>query len=374
MTCRMKLPFSYAKEGYIQMSRKDTVTKDYMKDTKVFADAFNLLIYGGRQVIDPDKLHEMDTTALSLPYGTEGAAVPVQRYRDELKYLTAMEDETAAYLILGIENQSGIHYAMPVKDMLYDSLQYADQVNQAAKSYRSARKKKKEDTEELGKERTEEGGKPEIQVSSEEFLSGLRKGDRLLPVITLVVHFGAEEWDGPVSLHQMLAVQDERILAFVPDYRINLLSPASMSDEEIKKLRTSLREVMLYVKYSNDKEKLVSLIQTDDRFQTVERKAAEVMSTVTGSELKIREEEESVNMCEAIKGIREEGRREGRQEGRQEGRREGRQEGERIGREQSTLEAIKKMMKTLNITAERAMEILEIPGSDYPKYLSGLEK
>ena len=148
--------------------------------------------------------------------------------------------------------------------------------------------------------------------------------------------------------------------------RINLLSTASMSDEEIKKLRTSLREVMLYVKYSNDKEKLVSLIQTDDRFQTVERKAAEVMSTVTGSELKIREEEESVNMCEAIKGIREEGRREGRQEGRQ--------EGERIGREQSTLEAIKKMMKTLNITAERAMEILDIPGSDYPKYLSGLEK
>lgn len=370
MTCRMKLPFSYAKEGYIQMSRKDTVTKDYMKDTKVFADAFNLLIYGGRQVIDPDKLHEMDTTALSLPYGTEGAAVPVQRYRDELKYLTAMEDETAAYLILGIENQSGIHYAMPVKDMLYDSLQYADQVNQAAKSYRSARKKKKEDTEELGKERTEEGGKPEIQVSSEEFLSGLRKGDKLLPVITLVVHFGAEEWDGPVSLHQMLAVQDERILAFVPDYRINLLSPASMSDGEIKKLRTSLREVMLYVKYSNDKEKLVSLIQTDDRFQTVERKAAEVMSTVTGSELKIRKEEESVNMCEAIKGIREEGRQEGRREGQQ----EGRQEGERIGREQSTLEAIKKMMKTLNITAERAMEILEIPGSDYPKYLSGLEK
>ena len=119
---------------------------------------------------------------------------------------------------------------------------------------------------------------------------------------------------------------------------------------------------MLYVKYSNDKEKLVSLIQTDDRFQTVERKAAEVMSTVTGSEIKIREEEESVNMCEAIRGIREEGRQEGRQEG------------ERIGRERSTLEAIKKMMKTLNITAERAMEILEIPGSDYPKYLSGLEK
>ena len=129
MTCRMKLPSHTKKAGYRRMSRKDTITKEYMKDTKVFADAFNFLIYGGKQVIKPHKLHEMDTTAIALPYGTNGASVPIQKYRDELKYLTAMEDETAAYLILGIENQSEINYAMPVKDMLYDSLQYADQIS-----------------------------------------------------------------------------------------------------------------------------------------------------------------------------------------------------------------------------------------------------
>ena len=36
------------------MGKKDTVTKNYMEDNATFADAFNFLIYGGRQVIKPE--------------------------------------------------------------------------------------------------------------------------------------------------------------------------------------------------------------------------------------------------------------------------------------------------------------------------------
>ena len=35
----------------VPMSLQDTVTKQYVSDPKVFADAFNYLIYSGRQVI-----------------------------------------------------------------------------------------------------------------------------------------------------------------------------------------------------------------------------------------------------------------------------------------------------------------------------------
>lgn len=45
----------------------------------------------------------------------------IQKYRDVFKRLAAMEDDNAAYLLIGIENQTYIHYAMPVKDMLYDA-------------------------------------------------------------------------------------------------------------------------------------------------------------------------------------------------------------------------------------------------------------
>ena len=35
------------------MGQKDTVTKDYIRNAEVFADAFNYLLYGGEKVIIP---------------------------------------------------------------------------------------------------------------------------------------------------------------------------------------------------------------------------------------------------------------------------------------------------------------------------------
>ena len=107
------------------MGVKDTVTKDYMKDPYIFADAFNYLLYHGEPVILPEKLHPLDTTVTGVPYGEEDAAVPVQKFRDNMKYFSGMKDDKAVYLLLGVELQSEIHYAMPVKDMVYDALQYA---------------------------------------------------------------------------------------------------------------------------------------------------------------------------------------------------------------------------------------------------------
>ena len=40
------------------MGTADIVTKEYMRENTVFADAFNYLIYNGKKVIDPAKLKE----------------------------------------------------------------------------------------------------------------------------------------------------------------------------------------------------------------------------------------------------------------------------------------------------------------------------
>lgn len=74
--------------------------------------------------------------------------------------------------ILGIENQSNVHYAMPVRNMLYDAMQFSSQVEASALSHRK-----------------EHDNKP----TADEFLSGWYKEDRLLPVITLVIYFGANK-------------------------------------------------------------------------------------------------------------------------------------------------------------------------------------
>ena len=119
------------------MGVKDTVTTKYMRQNEIFADAFNYFVYGGEQVINPESLEELDTREIDVPYGGEkGAKQPVQKTRDVIKSVIAMMDKRTAYLLLAIENQSNIHYAMPVKNMVYDALQYAKQVEAAMASHK----------------------------------------------------------------------------------------------------------------------------------------------------------------------------------------------------------------------------------------------
>ncbi len=79
---------------------------------------------------------ERDSTKIALPYGADGAVVPVQKFRDVQKLYAAMTDGKMEYVLYGAENQDEIHYAMPVKNDLYDALEYAGQVEEAAKSHR----------------------------------------------------------------------------------------------------------------------------------------------------------------------------------------------------------------------------------------------
>ena len=53
------------------MGNIDTITKEYISDNRRFADLFNYLIYGGREVIRPQDLEERDATELALPYGVD---------------------------------------------------------------------------------------------------------------------------------------------------------------------------------------------------------------------------------------------------------------------------------------------------------------
>ena len=143
----------------------------------MFADIFNYYIYGGQQVILPEQLTERDSTKIALPYGADGAVIPVQKFRDVQKLYAAMTDGEMEYVLYGAENQAEIHYAMAVKNNLYDALEYAGQVEEAAKSHRKEMKRKKEQ----GKTPAEESRKT---PSKGEFLSGFWAEDRLIPSIT----------------------------------------------------------------------------------------------------------------------------------------------------------------------------------------------
>ena len=50
------------------MGMADAVTKQYMKENTVFADAFNFLLYNGENVIQPQTLRELDTAEVVIPF------------------------------------------------------------------------------------------------------------------------------------------------------------------------------------------------------------------------------------------------------------------------------------------------------------------
>ena len=162
-----------------------------MGQRDIFADAFNFYLYGGRQVLHPEQLRELDSTELSYPFGADGRGEPVQKYRDVLKSAVFMENGEAAYLLLGIENQTSVHYAAPVKNLLYDALQYARQVELTAKRHR-----------ESGDHKGHGGS---------EFLSGFYQEDKLFPVITLILLFSPDKWDGPRTLREMMETEESNI-------------------------------------------------------------------------------------------------------------------------------------------------------------------
>ena len=70
----------------------DAITKAYIRKNEVFADAFNYCMYDGAQVIQPERLKELDSTEIAIQLNekdtTDKKAVQVeaqQKYRDILK-------------------------------------------------------------------------------------------------------------------------------------------------------------------------------------------------------------------------------------------------------------------------------------------------
>ena len=101
--------------------------------------------------------------------------------------------------------------------------------------------------------------------------------------------------------------------------------------EEMEHFTSNFREVMQFIKYSEDAEKLERLVKANAAFATVDRKAVRVMEEMTGMKIEKEARGEKVNVCKGILGIEEKGRAAGREEGREEGRAEGRAEGVSAG-------------------------------------------
>lgn len=185
--------------GKIKQNLKpDIVVKNYWRNNERFADFFNAALFKGEQIIKPDELEDMDTEESNiLEHGNYAESIGFSR--DNIKIRKKSTRYGVELCLLGMEGQEHIHYAMPMRVMGYDYAAYKKQYDDNAGKYKKAK-----------------------GLSDDEFISRMKKTDKFIPVITIVVYYGEKDWDGAISLHDMLNIPKE-MTAYVNDYKMRLI-------------------------------------------------------------------------------------------------------------------------------------------------------
>ena len=182
---------------------------------------------------------------------------------------------------------------MSVKDMLYDAIGYSNQVEETRRSL----KRQNGAAEEKDAALYSEDGVLKIKLTNEEFLSGFRKTDRLIPIITAVVYVGAEPWDGPKSLFEMMDIDDARLIPFMNDYKLNIVSAADMPEDDFDKFNTDLGITMKIIKHQkDDADKIIEGMN----HRKIDTDAAFFLKTAAKLDLEFDREEDGIDMCESL--------------------------------------------------------------------------
>jgi len=263
------------------VQEKNIVANTYWADNERFADVINVGMFRAKKVLSAEQLSERDGYLGHTK--KENKRDSIQRYRD----VTKKADFGTNFMIIGIENQSELHLAMPVRVMGYEFMNY----NKQLKEIKTAHDKKKD-------------------LSGIELLSGISREEKLQAVCTLVIYYGKEPWSGPTRLSEMLDFGDlpEEVRNVVADYPIHVLDVRRFEDSE--KLETEARLFFGMLQRDEDADKCLKYWEENkEAFQNLSDDTYEAIVTFTKSEnlLENKEvymnDEGGIDMCKAFEGM-----------------------------------------------------------------------
>lgn len=265
------------------MGKSDIAVKQLLRNKARFADLFNGTIFQGRQIVKSVDLEEIDSETSVIMNDKKNVEKGIQKYRD----ITMRWKRGAELSILAVENQNKVHYAMPVRMMLYDGLSYTDQIRSLWHNCKSDKK-----------------------VTEEEFLSKFRKEDRIYPIIPLVFYYGLNKWDGSTDLYGMfqqseLFRSEEVLKDYVPNYSLNLIDVGNV--EDVNLFQTDLQLIFGMLECKEEVNKLRKFVnEHKDYFENVDLETYQAMRELLHSESKMKavakkvKRGECVDMCKAL--------------------------------------------------------------------------
>ena len=347
----------------------DIPLKDFWRHNDRFADLFNASLFHGRQIIKPDELEEQDTEA-SFILEHNNHSESYKGARDLLKIRKNSSVLGLEFAILGIENQAHIHYATPLRVMGYDYSSYKRQYDINASKYRA-----KDSATQTDLINTPDNISNEVipantpdKLDPNEFLSRMKRTDKFSPVITIVIYYGEEPWDGARSLHEMLNIPNE-FKKYVNDYKILLIearNPDLVFHNSDNIDFFNLMGIILNKNLSRKDARQEAILYSNEH-QT-DKSVIMAIAGATNTKINYNSFKKGDSaMCTLFDEIRTEGRIEGKIEGRTEGRIEGKIEGRAqeiidTGFEfsMSKKDILLRLQTKLDITLQKALEYFNL--------------
>ena len=300
------MPKTLENKGNIK--KYDTMNH-YFSDNRRFADLFNTVLFH-EDIVIPEELsdaaevyHELETKK-SLS-GTKNRRK--ERIRDVCKTLKTGE----ILRILALENMELVDYSAPFRCIQYDMMEYSKQLDILKK-----------------KNRLEDN-----LVTPSERICGLRQTDRLMPIYTICLYHGAEKWDGPRSLQDMMCFgdSDDRFRQTFNDYPFHLYCLNEADD--LEQFHTEVGVLFRVLQFRKDRKGLKQLLQNNVEYRQVDTETLEAMAVLLDMPsiwaerdrymIQNEDDREEYDMCLAVREWAEEERNIGRKEGRKEGHRQG---------------------------------------------------
>lgn len=262
---------------------KDIVCNAFFSDNERYADIINGIGCKGIPFVEGKDLQELDTKVRPSQAKSTGK----KRKKAAVKYRDLMRKASFGmnFAVIGIENQEKIDYALAFCTMGYDVGEYGRQMAEVRKEVRAGCK----------------------DLSSGEYLYGFKKDSRLCPTVTFILYFGEEEWNGARNLHGILDFSGipESLKELVADYKIHVVEVRKLKDTGM--FRTDVKQVFDYIRFSNDKEKLRELVESDEAYGMLDEEAYDmVASYVEGNDLlNIKEKHREGGKVNMSKGLKE---------------------------------------------------------------------
>ena len=284
------------------MGKKDVVSKIYLGAADRIADLLNNELFEGGSAVAASDIMELDSTAASTLKEEDN----IVNVRVVAKDLVRKVRFGIQVMLFAIEEQSDINYAMPLKVLNGDAALYDKQW----KGIRREHKRKKD-------------------LSGAEYLSGFGREDHLVPVLSVVLYFGEQEWE-----MMDLSAFPEEVREKIADYPVHLIDVRRYPHAE--RFRTDLKLVFGFLQRASEPEELAEFIEENTKeFSSLTEDAYDMIASMSKTwelkELKKDIGQEDYNMCKAIDMMMQEREERGEARGIKLGEERGEARGIRLG-------------------------------------------